>query len=143
MASNEAARIKDIVTCTICLSYYKDPRLLPCSHTYCYDCIKQFIQGDQFACPLRDGTSIETKDVEKLPVNRTAKDMVEFLSNTFQDTVNLKCENCTLNQCVYWCEKCECYFCQTCSQTVHSHKINQNHVIVTASQKSLPKDGGR
>ena len=138
MASNEAAGIKDIVTCTICLSYYKDPRLLACSHTYCYDCIKQLIQGDQFVCPLRDGTSIKAKDVKKLPVNRTAKDVVEFLSNTFQNTANLKCENCTINQSVYWCEKCECYLCQTCSQTIHSHKIHQNHVIVAASQKSLP-----
>ncbi|CAF4221692.1 unnamed protein product, partial [Adineta steineri] len=66
--------LSELVKCPICLDYYNDPRLLPCSHTFCFTCITQLanhrtknddddndssISSDEeyrFICPLRDGT---------------------------------------------------------------------------------------
>ncbi len=137
MANNTTTAMNDIVTCGICLDYYRDPRLLPCSHTYCYNCIKQLITNGQFACPLRDGTIIDQVNIDKLPMNRTATDMVEFLSTTSRNIVGSKCDNCTTNQCEYWCSKCESLFCATCSKIVHSPKALQSHSVVSAKEKPL------
>ncbi|CAF1935805.1 unnamed protein product [Rotaria magnacalcarata] len=135
MANNAPTFIKDISTCAICLDYYKDPRLLPCSHTYCYNCINQLTKSNQFTCPLNDGTIINAEGISKLPMNRTAKDMAEFLSSITQDYTSLKCGNCATNKCTYWCEKCDSYLCVTCSDNIHSQKILQNHAVVPSNQK--------
>lgn len=41
----EAEEIKDIVTCAICLEIFENPRILPCSHTYCHMCLYALCEG--------------------------------------------------------------------------------------------------
>ncbi len=72
--------LEELVTCSICLHHYSDPRLLPCSHTYCFECIQNLIKSSIFECPLRDGTTLTQNTIATLPMNRTAKDMVELVS---------------------------------------------------------------
>ena len=47
--------IDNHLTCTICQSYYNQPKQLPCSHVYCYSCLDQTIseseQSGAFCCP--------------------------------------------------------------------------------------------
>lgn len=40
-------------TCNACKQLYKDPRILPCAHTFCLQCIKMIPTNDacQFYCP--------------------------------------------------------------------------------------------
>ena len=41
--SKEAlSKLQSQLTCAICLDRYKDPRALPCTHSYCKDCISRF-----------------------------------------------------------------------------------------------------
>ncbi|CAF1036706.1 unnamed protein product [Adineta ricciae] len=80
MASSNTDSIEDVITCIICLKYFDDPRLLPCSHTYCLSCIKRVAattKGD-FECPMRDGVKIESKQIDSLPLNRIARDIIEL-----------------------------------------------------------------
>jgi len=38
--------------CPLCNHEYKDPRVLPCTHTYCFDCIRdKLIQNSRLTCP--------------------------------------------------------------------------------------------
>ena len=38
--------------CPLCSSEYKDPRVLPCTHTYCFNCIRdKLIKNDRVTCP--------------------------------------------------------------------------------------------
>ena len=38
--------------CPLCNSEYKDPRVLPCTHTYCYQCIREkLIKNNRLTCP--------------------------------------------------------------------------------------------
>ncbi|CAF2648900.1 unnamed protein product [Rotaria sp. Silwood2] len=72
---------EDLITCSICLGYFVDPRILPCSHTYCLQCIRQIAasSGGQFNCPLRDGTRIRASNIDSLPINRNLRDMVDLV----------------------------------------------------------------
>ncbi len=87
MASSHMALIEDPITCVICLKYFDDPRILPCSHTYCLQCIKQMAsaKNGQFECPMRDGTTIDSNHIDSLPLNRVARDIIE-LHRTYSDS---------------------------------------------------------
>jgi hypothetical protein len=71
---------EDLITCSICQEIFVDPRLLQCSHTYCYKCMEKIASAnkDQFECPFRDGFTISKEEISSLPLNRTVRDMVEL-----------------------------------------------------------------
>ena len=80
MASSNTDSIEQLITCVICHEPFEDPRLLPCSHTYCRRCIEQMASANknQFQCPLRDGLTIPKNEIGSLPLNRTVRDLVEL-----------------------------------------------------------------
>ena len=82
MASESAVPVQNLISCAICLDHFDDPRLLPCSHTYCLKCIQAVASASKgrFECPLRDGTIIDQSHINSLPLNRTVRDIVELLS---------------------------------------------------------------
>lgn len=36
---------EDELTCPICYSIFEDPRVLPCSHTFCRNCLEDILQA--------------------------------------------------------------------------------------------------
>ena len=38
-------------TCSECDEYYKDPRMLPCLHTFCLQCLEKQESQDTLHCP--------------------------------------------------------------------------------------------
>ena len=45
-------RLEGLVTCTVCLELFKNPKELPCDHTFCHDCIvKLFEHNNELVCP--------------------------------------------------------------------------------------------
>ncbi|CAF1064185.1 unnamed protein product [Adineta ricciae] len=133
-------QFQELITCVICHERYKDPRILPCSHTFCYKCIQKSMQDGKFTCPLQDEQIIEQNDIDNLPTNRTAKEMVDFvlhINPSLDKKAYLPCENCNELQAWNWCEKCGTNLCETCTQSVHMIKIFQSHVIVPLASKVL------
>ena len=82
MASRSTVPVQNLISCAICLEHFDDPRCLPCSHTYCLQCIQKIASSNkgQFECPLRDGTIIDQSCINSLPLNRVVRDIVELLS---------------------------------------------------------------
>lgn len=76
MADRVVRNIKDeYLTCGICLGRYTDPKLLPCGHTFCLNCLREHIlqtvpdnNTTHFKCPIdradiqRPGTNLRVKD---------------------------------------------------------------------------------
>ena len=122
---SNAKQLQELVTCAICLDYYQDPRLLPCSHTFCFQCIEKLVKNGSFNCPLQDNMKITQNDITQLPINRTAKDMVEFVSSINLSTDKKsthQCDNCNENEGINWCDKCAFHYCESCTKSVHSIK---------------------
>ncbi|XP_052799966.1 tripartite motif-containing protein 65-like [Mya arenaria] len=50
-------QIENLILCSLCLERYKDPRMLSCQHTFCFNCIKEHIRTaeqnhiPQVSCP--------------------------------------------------------------------------------------------
>ena len=71
---------EELIICRICHESFNDPRLLPCSHTFCRRCIEQMASdnNDQFVCPLHDQILVERSDIDSLPLNQDARGLVEL-----------------------------------------------------------------
>jgi len=45
----------NIKMCSLCQGYLKNPRLLPCTHTFCLECLEEHyrgkLPGDRVECP--------------------------------------------------------------------------------------------
>jgi hypothetical protein len=81
MASNNNGKFDEWIICEICEQLFDDPRLAPCSHTYCHKCIKQMAVTNQeyvFECPSGDGCKILKKDIDTLPSNQAVYNLVEL-----------------------------------------------------------------
>jgi hypothetical protein len=89
---DEAIDDQEGVICTICYEEYSDlptrtPRLLPCGHTFCTDCVKSFIgrkAPNTIACPTCNhnlqlvaqvANSVTCPVATVVPVNFYAKDV--------------------------------------------------------------------
>ncbi|KAG2456050.1 TRI65 protein, partial [Polypterus senegalus] len=46
----EQKSLQDELTCAICLNIYKDPVVIPCQHSFCYECIKEYWIQKSYDC---------------------------------------------------------------------------------------------
>ncbi len=80
---------EDII-CAICMESFNDsnnaPKLLPCSHTLCLQCLlnlqdnrKKGPKADRFQCPeCRSNLSVPKTGIREFPTNRYVLDMMQI-----------------------------------------------------------------
>ncbi|NXM70315.1 TRI59 protein, partial [Serilophus lunatus] len=79
-------RLEEELTCAVCCGIFEEPRVLPCSHTFCAECLEELLQHtDGFSlrrrlkCPsCRALLDVPAgKGLESLPVNFALKAVIE------------------------------------------------------------------
>ncbi|XP_052790325.1 uncharacterized protein LOC128224505 [Mya arenaria] len=91
--------IRQILTCSICMEIFKDPRLLPCQHTLCRECLILCIKKGQrkgrsktmFRCPMcRYEFDIDRSDPSsyKFSKNLTMKQFIDEFETHMQDAMD-------------------------------------------------------
>src|ERR1700733_375234 len=78
-------KLREITECPICMSSFTDPRMLPCIHTFCFECLKRTAEteqrkpGDKMPCPLcRKDFIISTDGVNGVQKNFFMENLLEF-----------------------------------------------------------------
>lgn len=139
MARGNYDKIKNkFLTCEVCSEEYDEgshtPRLLPCLHTFCSECIVQLItqrSGNDILCPLdrNKHVIVSEKGVDTFPKDNTRRDLLEFIGS--DDKSKVKCKECTdNNNAIYRCINCAAFLCTPC---YHAHKrtrFTRDHRIV-------------
>ncbi|NWV21372.1 TRI59 protein, partial [Origma solitaria] len=77
--------LEDELTCAICYSIFEDPRVLPCSHTFCRACVQGLVQpspecaaGRHLSCPsCRARVDIPAAGPQALPINFALKAVID------------------------------------------------------------------
>ena len=76
--------LNQMLECAICMEPYRDPRVLPCHHGFCKDCLEQLVCSSEdqrtLVCPTcRKTLKLPKGGVKNLPVH--------FYLSSLQDTV--------------------------------------------------------
>jgi len=85
--------LEEDLTCSVCYSLFCDPRVLPCSHTFCKACLDSILQSSfnqsiwppdlPLKCPIcRMLFALPPTGVEALPVNVSLRAIVEKAGGT-------------------------------------------------------------
>ena len=119
------------VTCGICFDQYKEPKLLPCCHYYCKQCIlsisNQYRSNQPFPCPdCREPTLLPGNDPAKLPTAFFINRMKEL--HLRMESIHTKLE--TTPKCAdhdeplkIFCYDCRQLICRDCIVIDHAgHK---------------------
>ena len=130
------------VTCAVCQEHYTDPKILPCLHYYCKQCILRLAlrtgKNKPFSCPeCRKDTTLPEGGVEELKsaffINRL-KSMYAKHKKALSKQV--QCEMCNTEALAEaFCQQCDKFACKNC---VHMHSIMNavfdGHKIVPIDQ---------
>nr|XP_014349300.1 PREDICTED: tripartite motif-containing protein 2 [Latimeria chalumnae] len=130
---------KQFLICSICLDRYKNPKVLPCLHTFCERCLQNYIPAHSLtlSCPVCRQTSIlPEKGVCALQNNFFITNLMDVLQRTpdssseessILETVTavaagkpLSCPNHDGSVMEFYCQSCETAMCQECTGGEHA-----------------------
>ncbi|XP_038044927.1 RING finger protein nhl-1-like [Patiria miniata] len=79
--SGDHSIVSDTLECKVCMEKYgknREPKVLPCGHTYCHICLDQCCRGTMIHCPkCRREHPVPFGGVEKLPKNFVIQDLLD------------------------------------------------------------------
>ncbi|KAA8594601.1 hypothetical protein FQN60_011736 [Etheostoma spectabile] len=129
---------KQFLICSICLDRYKNPKVLPCLHTFCERCLQNYIPAHSLtlSCPVCRQTSIlPEKGVAALQNNFFITNLMDVLQRapdscsqeaaalnniaTVATGQLLSCPNHGGNVMEFYCPPCETAMCQECTSGEH------------------------
>ena len=78
-------QVSETVNCPICLEELKDPRSLPCLHSFCFQCLQGLYEdknpGDDVSCPVcRKRFQIPQGGLNSLPLNFFLQNLIEAIN---------------------------------------------------------------
>ena len=102
------------VECQICLEDLNNPRLLPCTHSFCLDCVEAYcrdkLPGDDVPCPVcKNEFQIPKNGIAGLPVRTHTKESTtsepggERHCTEHNERIKIYCLNCNMNVCAMCC----------------------------------------
>ena len=137
---------KEII-CAICHEHYTEPKVLPCCHYYCKQCIHHIAMrtgiDKPFPCPeCRKDTTLPEASVDNLPTAFFLNRMKEVHSKLelAYGKVEAKCEVCLEDKAEAFCRQCTKFICAECvKQHRRMKKLFPGHEVSTLEEL---KEGG-
>ncbi|XP_071839153.1 uncharacterized protein [Apostichopus japonicus] len=124
--------------CSICLDLFKEPKLLPCLHRFCKQCLKPILEGQAgtFECPLcKDVCKIPNDRIDGFKTDFHMKSMLQFiqLQKTFENKEERECIGCEEKlKVTAYCFICKGFLCVQCYQFHLTKKMfvtHQKHLL--------------
>ena len=153
MASNWQ-KIKEELTCAICQDLLNEPKILPCLHSFCTGCLKEWSgrlanldpSKRHLECPLcRAKVLLSTsRAVEELPSHFSAIRLVEIVHLQEQASskkVTPLCQSCDEGDAISSCSECAIFLCDFCEKSHRRSKATRQHKICSLDE--IRKDVGK
>ena len=138
-----AEEIEKEITCGICHGHYRDPKILPCLHYFCADCLQRLAArvGQPVPCPecCREATF---DDVRALLTPFFVNRMIGLHERVekAEGRAEALCELCKdMGKAEAFCRQCARFVCAGCVST-HDNLASttfHGHVIVTLEQLKM------
>ena len=138
--------LEEEITCLVCQEHFREPKILPCLHYYCKECVRQLAvragHNRPFGCPeCRRGTVLPQNDPEQLPTAFFVNRMKELHAKMerAQGKVEAVCEMCSGGKAEAFCRQCTDFICNDCVRSHRKMKVFAGHKVVTLQEL---KEGG-
>jgi hypothetical protein len=101
--ATQAAILNAKFECSVCHDVFQDPRILPCGHTFCLQCLQNIVQAavthngnaavNKIPCPqCRTQFSVGSQNLQDLPRNYIVADLISSLPASSQCEQTVFCE---------------------------------------------------
>ena len=113
------------LTCTVCLDSFKEPKVLPCCHTFCKSCLERILEiKTNLVCP-------QCRAEHKVPPNGPEGFLTDFSLLRAADTEEPHiCGECDdSDTAVAFCTECQSYLCSSCASIHKKLKHFRNHKV--------------
>ena len=134
-------KLEKEITCPVCHEHFRDPKILPCLHYYCKECVRQLAlqagPNRPFVCPeCRRRIVLPQNDLDQLRtaffVNRMKE--VHAKMKKAQGKVEAICEMCSGAKAEAFCRQCTDFICKDCVRSHGVMKVFAGHKIVSIQE---------
>lgn len=117
-------------TCSVCLELFTEPKVLPCCHIFCLQCLKKTATGVKVTCP-------KCRKVHGIPTSGLSALLTDFIVAHEVEATKLKttksqvCGECGQSGPIsHFCSNCVKYLCRVCGLELHKRlKIYEGHKV--------------
>ena len=136
MASDVLHKLKEQLTCPICLEQYTNPKFLPCFHSFCSKCLGSVpleLQNGSYTLPCptcRSPCQLSQQGVQALPSSFTINNLSEVynLMKKVSGNRHASCDKCNSSDADRYCKQCAKFLCQPCL-LVHNEWMTDHQTL--------------
>src|SRR6218665_291927 len=153
LGGKAAKQLGEITECPICMSAFSDPRMLPCIHSFCFECLKRTAEaaekkpGDRMPCPLcRKDFFIPADGVNGLQKNFFMENLLEFKTTLQIESAIIICDMCNVRnegktgdipKATMRCLECQDNYCDSCVKVHQFQKLSKIHQLVQIGSEAV------
>ncbi|XP_071837380.1 uncharacterized protein [Apostichopus japonicus] len=138
---------EDFLSCCICMNQLKTPKMLPCIHSFCEECIEKYAakqDGNEVPCPTcRKVCTLPEAGVKGLQTNFHLINLAEKVNLLEKLTSKEKrvsvCDSCKDPEIVAFCVDCNFVICSKCKGQHALFPLLQSHSVIPLTQMNDPK----
>ena len=129
--------LREEVSCSVCSDIFTDPKQLPCLHSFCLHCLKQWHTTshgrETITCPKCQAVSRvpENGDLKDLPTSFYLNGLIDVLAIKECRKTQVKCGNCQKESSeTSYCFQCCIFYCQACATAHNTMRRNKDHRVL-------------
>jgi len=138
--------LREEVSCSVCSEIFTDPKQLPCLHSFCLHCLKQWHQASQnilnnpqdtIICPnCRALTSVPgSSELEDLPTSFYLKGLVDVVAIKESKNTQVTCGNCDEKSSeASYCFQCCIFYCRKCVTAHNTMRGIKDHRVLALKE---------
>ena len=142
MSAVEVKEAQNNLTCPVCYQLFKNPKYLPCYHSYCEECLVKMQEQSKIVCPECRKEAKIPAGVKELPNNFFINRLVDnlILKKKVDGEQEVECDECEDDPVVSFCPECNYFFCLACNDHHTRSKLYRGHGIVPFTELKSNKD---
>ena len=141
-SSEPLKKLKEQLTCTICLEQFTNPKILPCFHSFCLHCPEgvapELVEGNLcLPCPTcRSPCPNPDKGLASLPPSFVINNLSEVydLMKKVSGDQQTSCDNCDKTNANRYCKQCGKFFCTRCLDLHDQWKPHAGHQTLSLEE---------